>query len=91
MYFYARRRRRRRESVPSSPHYMSTKSNPYITVPFHDRHRRQQNATTSLNNQTQTGTLRSNKLYDTLNTLKRHSKDNNCKEHTDVFEDKLYE
>lgn len=67
--------KRKKNSIPSSPHYMSAKQNPYITLPLHDRPFKRQSASTSNNvlNNVHNGTLKSKCYdYDTA-TIKRNS------------------
>ncbi|KAF5284738.1 hypothetical protein FQA39_LY04463 [Lamprigera yunnana] len=87
IYFYVRKRKPR---LPSSPHYISAKQNPYITVPLQDVPSKRQGASSSshsiLNNSNQ-GTMKLNKVYDyDTTTAKRnshslnngHMKSDNC-------------
>lgn len=89
-FFYLKKRKTR---IPSSPHYMSAKQNPYIAVPFQDRPTKKQSASSSgsiLNN----GTLKPVKYldYETA-TMKRNShglNNSHSKAAELVGDDKLY-
>lgn len=73
MYLYFRKRKPR---LPSSPHYISAKQNPYITVPLQELPGKRQRASTSnsILNNSHNGTLKSNKYYDyDTATIKRNS------------------
>lgn len=68
--------RKRKVRIPSSPHYISAKQNPYITVPLQEMPPKRQGASTSnsILNNSHNGTLKSNKCYDyDTATIKRNS------------------
>lgn len=87
--------KKRKPRIPSSPHYMSAKQNPYIAVPFQERPPKKQSAhaSNSILNNVHNGTLKSVKYdYDTA-TMKRNSHSlNNGHTKTDLLigDDKLY-
>lgn len=88
IFFYLKKKK---TSIPSSPHYMSAKQNPYITVPLHDRPAKKQCASTSNNilNNFHNGTLKSKCYdYDTA-TIKRNSHSLN-NGHSKQDDDKLF-
>lgn len=70
MHYYQKKKRIR---IPSSPHYMNSKQNPYITMPLQERPKKH-SASTS-NNFLNNGTLKSAKYndYEPTATLKRNS------------------
>ncbi|KAK9890435.1 hypothetical protein WA026_010522 [Henosepilachna vigintioctopunctata] len=63
--------RKKKTRIPSSPHYINTKQNAYVTVPLHDRSKKN-SASTSNNilNNFHSGTLKSIKCYE-YDTVKR--------------------
>lgn len=72
IYLYSKKKK---NSIPSSPHYMSAKQNPYITLPLQERPSKKQIASTSNNilNNVHNGTLKP-KCYDyETATIKRNS------------------
>ncbi|KAF5272830.1 hypothetical protein FQR65_LT00426 [Abscondita terminalis] len=73
IYFYFRKRK---PHLPSSPHYISAKQNPYITVPLQDLPGKRHAASSShsILNNSHHGTMKLNKAidYDTA-TIKRNS------------------
>lgn len=91
-YIYQKKRKPR---IPSSPHYMSAKQNPYIAVPFQERPPKKQSAhaSNSILNNVHNGTLKSAKYdYETA-TMKRNSHSlNNGHTKTELLigDDKLY-
>lgn len=89
-WFYCRRKKPR---IPSSPHYMSAKQNPYIAVPFQERPPKKQiaHSSNSILNNVHNGTLKSVKYdYDTV-TMKRNSHGlNNGHTKTELGDDKYY-
>lgn len=73
VYFYFRKRKPR---LPSSPHYISAKQNPYITVPLQELPSKRQGTSSShsILNNTHHGSIKSNKCYDyDTATIKRNS------------------
>ncbi|KAL3289509.1 hypothetical protein HHI36_022926 [Cryptolaemus montrouzieri] len=57
--------KRKKARIPSSPHYINTKQNPYVTVPLHDRSKKNVASTSNnLLNNIHNGTLKSMKCYD---------------------------
>lgn len=81
----------KRMRIPSSPHYINTKQNPYITVPLHDRLKKN-TASTSNNvlNNIHNGTLKSVKCYD-YDTIKKNSHGLNSHAKQEILnDDKLY-
>lgn len=94
--FYFLYLKKRKTRIPSSPHYMSAKQNPYIAVPFQERPTKKQSATTSSSilNNVHNGTLKPVKYpeFETA-TMKRnsHGLNNGHTKMTDlVGDDKLY-
>ncbi|XP_018333129.1 semaphorin-5A, partial [Agrilus planipennis] len=69
--------KKKRHKVPSSPHYISAKENPYIPVPLQDLSTRKQHGASSSHsvlNNSHCGTIKSNKLFDfDTATIKRNS------------------
>lgn len=89
LYFYLKKKK---TTIPSSPHYISAKQNPYITVPLHERPFKKQCASTSntIINNIHNGTLKSKcHDYDTA-TIKRNSHSLN-NGHSKQDDDKYYE
>lgn len=95
-FFYTRRKR---TGIPSSPHYLPSKQNPYITIPLQDAptkrpsyssiSNRDRNSSAFIMNNTGSGTLRHQKNeYDT-STVKRNSQNtmNNGHTRTDCASD----
>ncbi|XP_064215610.1 semaphorin-5B [Tribolium castaneum] len=82
--------KKRRIKIPSSPHYMSPKQNPYITMPLQDRSKKH-SASTS-NNLLNNGTLKSKYCSDYESaTLKRNSHTlNNGHVKQDLLDDDKY-
>lgn len=79
--------KRRKPQLPSSPHYMTAKSNQYTSVPLRDKPPKRQGASSSniLNVTANNGTMKSLKFdYD---TIKRNSNSLN----NGLFDDKFYE
>lgn len=68
--------RKRKPYLPSSPHYITAKQNPYIAVPLQELPPKRAGASTSnsILNNSQHGTIKSNKCYDyDASTIKRNS------------------
>ncbi|XP_044765447.1 semaphorin-5B isoform X1 [Coccinella septempunctata] len=63
--------RKKKTKIPSSPHYINAKQNPYVTVPLHNRSKKNSASTSNnLLNNVHSGTIKSSKCYD-YDTVKR--------------------